>query len=116
MHCRFYLKTNSNGDTAQNATYIPIFGVMLRRNNIGVGLLTGLILPGVAWLIFDLLLKNRTVILNKPAIPYLVAIALNLFAIKYLFKTGRDQTGAGMILCTFAVMVLALLFQTGYIR
>jgi hypothetical protein len=89
---------------------------MLKKNNITIGLLAGLIVPGITWFIFGCLLKNQTVILNKPVIPYLLAIALNLFAIKYFFKTGRDQTGTGMILCTFVVMILAFLLQTGYLR
>ncbi len=56
------------------------------------------------------------IILNKPAIPYLFTIAINLFIIKYLFKKGLDQTGTGMILITFVVMLFAFLLQTGYLR
>ena len=89
---------------------------MLKKNNIAIGLFAGLIVPGITWLIFGYILKNQAVILNKPAIPYLLAIALNLFAIKYLFKTGKDQTGMGMILCTFVVMILAFLLQTGHLQ
>ena len=89
---------------------------MLKKNNIAIGLSAGLIVPGITWLIFGYILKSQVIILNKPVIPYLVAIALNLFAIKYLFKTGRDQTGTGMILCTFVVMILVFLLQTGHLR
>ena len=86
---------------------------MLKKNNIITGLLSGLIFPGTTWLVFGFLLKNKVVLLNKPAIPYLVAIAVNLFIIRYLFKKGDDQTGTGMILCTFVAMLLIFLLQTG---
>lgn len=100
----------------QNTTYILIFGFMLKKNNIITGMLVAWVLPLITWGIFGFILKNRIVIANKPAIPYLVAIALNLFIIKYLFKKGADQTGTGMILCTFVIMVMGLLLQTGYLR
>jgi hypothetical protein len=100
----------------QNTIYILIFGFMLKKNNIITGMLAAWVLPVITWGVFGFILKNRIVIANKPAIPYLVAIALNLFIIKYLFKKGADQTGTGMILCTFVAMILVFLFKTGYLR
>jgi uncharacterized membrane protein YhdT len=95
---------------------MPIFDAMLKKNNISTGLLAALIFPAITWIIFGYLLKNKVVFMGKPAIPYLVSIAINLFFIKYMFKKGNDQTGTGMILCTFAVMILVFLLQTGYLR
>jgi len=86
---------------------------MLKKNNIAIGLLAGLIFPGLTWLVFGYFFKNKVILLNKPTIPYLVAIAVNLFIIRYLFKKGDDQTGTGMILCTFVGMLLIFLLQTG---
>ncbi|MGZ3967892.1 MAG: hypothetical protein ACXVJC_23180 [Mucilaginibacter sp.] len=79
------------------------------------GLIAGLLLPGFTWFIFGYLLKNHFVIRDKPLIPYLVALALNLLAIKILFKKGVDQTGSGMILSTFAAMLICYFFQN-YLR
>jgi hypothetical protein len=92
------------------------FWLMLKKNNIITGMLAACILPGITWVVLGLILKNRIIVLNKPAIPYLVTIAINLFVIKYLFKKGLDQTGTGMILITFIVMIFAFLLQTGYLR
>lgn len=89
---------------------------MLKKNNIFTGLLAALIFPAITLVIFKYLLNNKVVFAGKPSIPYLVSIAINLFIIKYLFKKGHDQTGTGMILCTFAVMILVFLLQTGYLR
>lgn len=88
---------------------------MLKKNNIVLGLVAGMILPGVAWLVFGFLLKNKAAVFNKPAIPYLVAIAVNLFIIKYLFRKGDDQTGMGVILSTFVAMIITFLIQAGYL-
>lgn len=88
---------------------------MLKKNNIVLGLVAGIILPGITWLVFGYVLKNKVAVFNKPAIPYLVAIAINLFIIKYLFKKGDDQTGTGVILSTFVAMIITFLIQAGYL-
>jgi len=89
---------------------------MLKKNNIITGLLIGLIFPEITWLAFGIILKNKVVISGKPAIPYLLAILINLFIIKYLFKKGDDQIGQGCIISTFIAMLAALLIQIGYLR
>ncbi len=89
---------------------------MLKKNNIITGLFAGLIFPGLTWLAFGFILKNKVVISGKPAIPYLLAILINLFIIKYLFKKGDDQTGQGFIISTFIAMLAVILIQLGYLR
>ncbi|SEO25718.1 hypothetical protein [Mucilaginibacter sp. OK283] len=89
---------------------------MLKNNSILVGLLGGSILPGISLFIFLYLLKGSFLILNKPGIPYLVAIALNLFIIRYCFKQGKDNTGTGMILITFVFTAAVFLLKLQPIR
>jgi hypothetical protein len=89
---------------------------MLNKNHIVTGLIAGLILPATTWIILGYVLNNKVLIFNKPAIPYLIAILINLFIIKYLFRKGSDQTGIGMILSTFVAMIAAFLIQTGHLR
>ncbi len=81
---------------------------MQLKNSILTGLLIGLLLPAAAWVLFARLYPD-TVILNKPAIPYLVAIGLNLFVVKLCFQRNADNTGKGVMLATFASM-LAMVF------
>ena len=82
--------------------------IMQLKNSILMGMLIGLLLPAVAWVLFARLYPT-TVILNKPAIPYLIAIGLNLFMVKLCFKRHADNTGKGVMLATFASMLIMVL-------
>jgi hypothetical protein len=73
-----------------------------------VGFVLGLILPGLALLLFNILYKDA-VVLGKPAIPYMVALGLNLIAIRISYKKDADQTGKGIMLSTFICMLLLVL-------
>lgn len=78
---------------------------MFQKNSILVGFVLGLILPGLALLIFNVLYKD-IVILGKPAIPYLLALGLNLIGMRICYKKDADQTGRGIMLSTFIGMLL----------
>ncbi len=79
-----------------------------------IGFAVGLIFPAFTWLMADVVLKSYTATLEKPAIPYLIGIAVNLFIIRYFFKKELDQSGTGAILCTFIVMAAVFLFKVGH--
>lgn len=89
---------------------------MLKNNSIAAGIIGGLILPGISLFVFLYLLKGSFLIFNKPGVPYLVAIAFNLFIIRYCFKQGHDKTGAGIILVTFVFMAAVFLLKLQPIR
>ena len=67
------------------------------------GFLSGLIFPVIAWLIFDVLNKNW-VLFNKPAIPYLVSVCINLFIMRYLVRNGKENAAYGIMVSSFVVM------------
>jgi len=90
---------------------IPIFGSMFQKNNLFIGLAAGLIFPGIAWVIFALLLKNRFIFNNQPLIPYVCALAINLLIARSLFKNNADKTGTGLMASTFVAMMLMFYFQ-----
>ena len=69
------------------------------------GFVLGLIAPGIALLLFNVLYTD-VVLFNKPAIPYLVALALNLIIIRTCYKKNADQAGRGVMLSTFICMLL----------
>ncbi|MFD1257340.1 hypothetical protein ACFQ3S_11080 [Mucilaginibacter terrae] len=84
---------------------------MVIRNLMLTGFVLGLIFPGLTLLLFNVLYKN-VLLLNKPAIPYLVALGLNLFIIRICYKKGADQTGRGVMLATFiAMLIMFFLFK-----
>jgi hypothetical protein len=74
------------------------------------GIVAGLIFPGVAWLT-EYLLKNNTYIINRPALPYFIAIGLNLILLRFSYKYGADNTARGIMLSTFLFMLLMFAFK-----
>jgi hypothetical protein len=88
---------------------------MLSKNNMIIGFVVGLIFPVFTWLMADVVLKSYTATLDKPVVPYLIGIAVNLYIIRYFFKKGFDLSGTGAILCTFIYMAIVFLFKMGHL-
>jgi hypothetical protein len=80
---------------------------MQYKNSVITGVLLGLVLPFTTWLVFGYL-NPGVVLMNKPAIPYLIALALNLVIIRLCYKKNADQTGKGLMIATFAAMMILL--------
>ena len=88
---------------------------MLNKNSLLTGILAALIFPAIAfaaawWL------KTNIYIINKPALPYFIAIALNLILIRIGIRKGLDKTGRGIMLTTFVFMALIFFFKIHPIR
>jgi len=88
---------------------------MLNKNSLPAGILVALIGPAFA-IVAAYLLKNNSYIINKPALPYFIAIALNLVLIRFFSKKAADKTIRGIMLATFAFMVLIFIFKIHPIR
>jgi hypothetical protein len=74
---------------------------MLNKDSVGAGLAAGSVLPALSWIVFDYLLHNDAIIMDKPAVPYLIAIGLNLVLIRYFFANDRQETINGIMIATF---------------
>ncbi len=83
---------------------------MQNTNNIITGFFAALVFPAIAMAI-SYLLRYNTDIVNRPALPYLLAIALNLIAMRILFRKGFDQTARGIMIANFVIMILVFLFK-----
>jgi len=83
---------------------------MLKKNNILTGILTGLILPVLSGLLFELLFTNVW-ILGKKNLPYLIVIFLNLLILRYYAKKQDLKTVQGIMLVTFIFAVLIFMFR-----
>ncbi len=79
------------------------------------GILAGLIFPAVAWFT-EYFLKTNTYIINRPAVPYFIAIGLNLVLLRVSYKYEADKTAKGLMLSTFAFMLLVFVFKIHPIR
>lgn len=73
-------------------------------------MLLGLVLPLLAWLFSEVFLQ-REIVADKPGVPYLVAAALNLILLKYLYKANADKAGTGLIIVTFITVLLTFIFK-----
>ena len=86
------------------------YRIMLIKNSFIYGALVALIFPIIAGIVAYLLRTNVDVI-NRPALPYLIAIALNLILMRMSFKKELDQTGKGMMLTTFICLLLTFFLK-----
>lgn len=88
---------------------------MLNKNHMVTGVLIGLIFPGLA-LATASMLRNNIYIINKPALPYFIAIAANLVLIRILFRKEWGKTALGIMLGTFVFMVIVLFVKVHPLR
>ena len=86
------------------------------KNSILLGLLYGSIAPAIAWVMFEYILHNDAIIMDKPGVPYLVAVGINLVLIRFAVKGGQDNTAKGLMLITFVVMVLVFILKINIAR
>ena len=89
---------------------------MHRSNSISAGIIYGLILPAISVFVFFYLLKGNVIIFNKPGIPYLVAVGLNLLMARYCSKKGMDKTFMGIVIVSFIFMLAIFVFKLQPIR
>jgi hypothetical protein len=80
------------------------------KDHILTGILLAVPFPACS-MVAGYLLRYQTLILNKPALPYLVAIALNIVAMRILSRKESVKIVRGMMIATFAFMLLIFLFK-----
>lgn len=73
---------------------------MLKRDNVWLGAVLGLVLPGIAFVFVEILKKNIKV-LEKDDLLYIGCVALNLFLVRYFYGRGNENTARGVIASTF---------------
>lgn len=73
-------------------------------------MLLGLVLPLLAWLFSEVFL-HREIIADKPGVPYLIAVAINLILLKYVYKANADKAGNGLLIVTFIAVLLTFIFK-----
>lgn len=83
---------------------------MLNKNSLLTGILIALIFPAGA-LVAAYFLKDNFYLFNKPALPYLAAIALNLILMRILAKKDRIKTVKGIMIATFIFMAVMFIFR-----
>jgi hypothetical protein len=79
---------------------------MLKRDNVWLGVILGLVLPGIAFFFVEILKKNIR-IMQKDDILYIGCVALNLILVRFFFSKDKEQVGRGIVGSTF---ICALIF------
>jgi len=92
-----------------------MFNYMLNKNSFLTGILLSLIFPAIS-LLTGYLLRGNLYLMNKPAIPYFIAMALNLVMMRVIMDKGGDKIGRGIILGSLVFMILVFLFKIHPIR
>lgn len=87
---------------------------MFSKNSYITGVFAALIFPAIACGA-DYYFRYTTEVINRPALPYLVAVALNLLAMRFIFKYGFNKTGKAMMAATFIVMIAVFIIK-GHLR
>lgn len=84
---------------------------MLKKDNIWLGVLVGMVLPAIFYLVIKGILllvhqfSGKSAILQEETI-YLLSIFINLVPIRLYFVNFKsDKTGRGILLVTFIMMV-----------
>jgi len=83
---------------------------MLKKDNLLTGILAALVFPALAWAVTELF-KDTAYIINRPLVPYFIAIGLNLILVRLGMRRGLDKAAKGMMLATFVFMVLLFIFK-----
>ena len=79
---------------------------MFKKDNVWVGLFLGLLLPGLGFVIVEVL-KRNLIYLAKADLLYIGCVAINLLLLKYAYKKELEATAKGIISATF---ICALIF------
>lgn len=83
---------------------------MLSKNNLPLGLGLGLILPLIALLIFEVIIPNGYLLIQR-GMPYFITVFLNLAVMRFLAAKKQDRTAMGVMLVTFVFMILVYFFR-----
>lgn len=73
---------------------------MFRKDNVWFGFALGLVLPGIAAFLVEILKKNL-VLLQRNDLLYIGCVAINLLLVRYYFKIDMEKTSRGIIASTF---------------
>lgn len=79
------------------------------KDNLGIGVLLGAICPSIAYVLTNFTELTTTAFSQKPIAIYVIAAAINLVAVRFIYRSGREATAKGIVLITFLAMVAMVL-------
>jgi hypothetical protein len=88
---------------------------MVSKNSYLAGALIALVFPALS-LVAAYLLKDSMLLFNKPALPYLVAVVLNLIMMRLLAKKETVKTVKGIMAITFIFIIVLFILKQHLFR
>ena len=88
---------------------------MFSKNSYLAGALFALAFPALS-LVAAYLLKDSMLLFNKPALPYLVAVVLNLIMMRLLAKKETVKTVKGIMAITFIFIIVLFILKQHLFR
>ena len=85
---------------------------MLRKDNVWLGAFLGLVMPGIAFMVVEILKRNFR-ILQKDDLLYIGCVAINLILVRYFFSIDKEQTGRGIVGATFICALVFMYYKMG---
>jgi hypothetical protein len=85
---------------------------MLKRDNVWLGAVLGLIFPGIAFFFVEILKKNITY-LEKDDLLYIGCVAINLILLRYYVRSYKENTARGIIAATFICAFIFFYYKVG---
>ncbi len=83
---------------------------MLKKDNIWLGVVIGLLLPSLALLVIQII-KYYVIVLAKDDLPYILCAALNLLIVRYLLHKNKEQTARGVVGATFVCALAFMIYK-----
>ena len=84
---------------------------MLKKDSYLTGILLATPLPAAALVAATYVFLDRMLLFNKPALPYLIALALNLIMMRLFSAHGAVKTVKGIFIATFLITVVLFIFK-----
>lgn len=76
------------------------------KDNFILGVLAGSVFPALAYLLTNFSDLQANLFPDKPIGFYVIAALFNLVAVRFLYRGGYQKLAKGMVLATFAGMLL----------
>ena len=83
---------------------------MIKKDNVWIGMLVGLVFPAIAFFFVEILKKNIS-FLKKDDLLYIGCVAINLFLVRYFFNQDKENTGRGIIGATFVCAFIFFFYK-----
>lgn len=83
---------------------------MIKKDNIWLGMLLGLIFPAIAYFFVEILKKNIA-FLQKDDLLYIGCVAINLLIVRYFFKQDKENIVRGVIGATFVCAFIFFFYK-----